>query len=77
MTIKEISVEKRVRKSTRKRKDLSQITFLDTVSQSDRYYRSRVVRAMESRYCLHLKTKTAKKIPVVMINFICLPRPFY
>lgn len=77
MTIKEISVEKRVQKFTRKMKDLSQITFLNTVSQSDQYYKSTVVRAIESRYCLRLKTKTAKKIPVVMINFICLPRPFY
>jgi hypothetical protein len=77
MTIKEISVEKRVQKSTKKKKDLGQIIILNAVSQSDQYYRSRVVRAMESRYCLRLKTKTAKKIPVVMINFICLPRPFY
>lgn len=77
MTIKEISVEKRVQTSTKKKKDLSQIAFLNTVSQSDRYYRSRVVRAIESSYCLPLKTKTAKKIPVVTINFICLPRPFY
>lgn len=77
MTIKEISLQKRVQTSTKKKKDLNRITFFNTVSQSDQYYRSRVVRAIESSYCLHLKTKTAKKIPVVMINLICLPRPFY
>lgn len=76
MTITEISVEKRAQIFTKK-KNLSQISFLNAVSQSDQYHRSRVVRVTENSCCLYLKTKNAKKIPVVTINFICLPLPFY
>lgn len=76
MTITEITVEKRAQIYT-KEKNLSQISFLNAVSQSDQYNRSRVVRITESSCWLYLKTKTAKKIPVVTINFICLPLPFY
>lgn len=77
MTSKAISVEKRVQIFKKEKKDLNQITFVDTVSQSDTYYRSRLFRGSKSRYCLQSKTKTAKKKPVVTMNLICLPRPFY
>lgn len=77
MTIKEISVEKRFQTSTQKKKDLSQIAFSNTVSQSDQYYRSTVFRVIKSRCSLYLKTKKTKKLPAVMTSLICLPRPFY
>lgn len=77
MTIKEISVEKRVQTSTQKKKDANPIAFFNTVSQSDQCYRSKVFRIIKGRYCLHFKTKTTKTICVVITNFIGLPRPFY
>lgn len=77
MTIKEISVEKRVQTSIQKKKDANRIAFFNTVSQSDQYYRSSVFKVIESSYCLHFKTKTTKTISVVITNFIGLPRPFY
>ncbi|GEM_PF-1565680 len=77
MTIKEISVEKRVQTFSKKKKDLNQNVFFNTVSQSDQYYKSNVVRVIKSRNCMHLKTKTANKTSRIMTNCIGLPRPFY
>lgn len=77
MTIKEISVEERFQTFLQKKKNLSQIVFFNTVSQSDQYYRKSAFKVIESRNCWHLKMKTPKKTPNIMTNFIGLPRPFY
>ena len=77
MTIKEISVEKRVQTSMQKKQDLNQMAFFNTVSQSDQYYRSTVFRVIESKCCWHLTTKITTKMPVVTTSFIGLPLPFY
>ncbi|SHH64270.1 hypothetical protein SAMN05444388_11459 [Flavobacterium johnsoniae] len=75
MTIKEISVEKRVQISSQKKKDLNQTVFFNAVSQSDQYYKSNVLRVIESPDYLYLKT--VKKTSHIMTNCIGLPRPFY
>ena len=53
MTIKKISVEKRVQTPLQKKKVLSQTVFFNTESQSDQYYRNGEFAAIENRNLRH------------------------
>ncbi|KAF2343068.1 hypothetical protein [Flavobacterium tistrianum] len=77
MTIKEINVEKGIQTSVQKKQDLNQIVFFNATFKLDQYCVSSSRRMFESRNCLHLKTKTAREIPIIMTAYIGLPRPFY
>lgn len=77
MTIKEISVGKKIQTFLVKKKDLRQTVFFSTAFQSNQYYRNTLFRLMKSRNNLHLKLKIAKQTFHIMTNSIGLPRPFY
>lgn len=77
MTIKKISVEKRVQTPLQKKKVLSQTVFFNTESQSDQYYRNGEFAAIENSNCRHSKRYSTKQIPTIIANCIGLPRPFY
>jgi hypothetical protein len=77
MTIKEISIERRVLTSSQKMTDLNQISCLSTRSRLKQHSRSAVFRVVKGKRFLFFKTEIIRNLCEPAGDLTCLPLPFY
>jgi hypothetical protein len=77
MTIKEISIERRVLTASLKMTDLNRITCLSTLSRLKQHYRSAVFRVAKDKHFLFFKTEIIRNLCEPKRDLTCLPLPFY